>query len=131
MRKQQNILYIKYIAMRERCVNKLHPAYKRYWLRGIKCLWNNVEEFILDMWNTYSEWLTIDRIDINWDYCKENCRRITQKEQCNNRRSNRNITYNGITRNFWERVKELWIPRTTLQWRLYRWRSLERAFNKA
>lgn len=31
---------------------------------------------------------TIDRIDVDWDYCKNNCKRSTMKEQQNNRSNN-------------------------------------------
>ena len=31
---------------------------------------------------------TIERINTNWDYCKDNCRRATMKEQQNNRTNN-------------------------------------------
>ncbi len=31
---------------------------------------------------------TIDRIDVDWDYCKDNCRRATMREQQNNRSNN-------------------------------------------
>lgn len=123
-------LYEKYIAIVYRCTKQKHPAYKWYWWRWIKCEWKSFEDFISDMWWIYKQWLTIERLNNNWNYCKENCKWITQKEQCNNRSSNWNITYNWITKTFWERVNELWIPRTTLQWRLYRWWSLEDAFTR-
>ena len=49
---------------------------------------------------------TIDRIDVNGDYCPENCRFVNIKTQCNNRTSNYLITYNGKTHNLvgWEEI---------------------------
>jgi len=52
------------------------------------------EEFRDDMYKSYLEHVekyweketSIDRIDNNWNYCKENCKRSTPKEQSNNRR---------------------------------------------
>ena len=68
---------------------------KNYWWRWIMYTpkWEKFEEFYKDMWPTYKEWLTIDRIDNDWNYCKENCRWTTMKEQANNTRNNRIFEY--------------------------------------
>lgn len=81
--------YVIYSWMNERCSNSNQTGYHRYWWRWIKCLWNSFEEFKDDMREDYQNhvdefWLnntTLDRIDVNWNYCKENCRRLTNKEQ--------------------------------------------------
>ena len=61
----------------------------------VKCLWNTFEEFKRDMYDTYKAHVneyweketTIDRINPFGDYCKENCRWATVKEQALNKKS--------------------------------------------
>lgn len=85
-----------------RCNTETSHAYKNYWWRWIKCLRKSFEEFRDDMYESYLKhieqfWIkqtTIDRIDNDWNYEKDNVRWITMKEQCNNRRNNINIKYN-------------------------------------
>lgn len=66
---------------------------KYYYDKWIKCEWNNFWEFLQDMKESYDKHVeeywekntTIDRINCNWNYSKENCRRATYKEQYLNR----------------------------------------------
>lgn len=48
--------------------------------------------------NGYEENLTIDRIDVDGDYCPENCRFVDQKTQVRNRTNTVFITHNGETK---------------------------------
>jgi hypothetical protein len=81
------------------------------------------------MWETYKEWLTIDRIDVNWNYNKQNCRWITNKEQQRNKTNNHNITYKWETKTLSEWSDILKINYNTLSSRIYRWMSVDKAFN--
>lgn len=40
---------------------------------------------------------SIERIDCNKDYCKENCKWATTHEQSRNKRNNFYIVYNGVS----------------------------------
>lgn len=87
-----------------RCNNNSDKStdYKYYWWRGIKVERNNFEEFYKDMKEWYDDKLTIDRIDNNWNYCKENCRRVSRKVQANNMRTNHLVEIDWETHNLSE-----------------------------
>ena len=88
-----------YSKMNSRCNNKSESAYHLYGGRGIKCEWNSYEEFKNDMYDSYIQHVneydekntTIDRIDPNGKYCKENCQWATIDEQAYNKRNTRYI----------------------------------------
>lgn len=82
-----------------RCNRKDNISYYRYWARWIRCLWNNFDEFWGDMWESYEDHVrkfweadtTIERVNNDGNYCKENCRWATRKEQAKNKSNNKNF----------------------------------------
>lgn len=78
-----------YQWIKQRCYNKNHESYYRYWWRWITMCdeWLKwVQYFHKDMKEWYSDNLTLDRIDNDWSYCKDNCRWATAKQQASNTR---------------------------------------------
>jgi hypothetical protein len=121
-------IYRIFYGLKGRCNNVKHYQYKYYGRRGIKCEWNNYEEFKKDMYDSYTnhckeygeKQTTIDRIDINGNYCKENCRWATYKEQNNNKRKNHFIEYNGETKTVSQWSEDLGINKSTMIGRIRR-----------
>ena len=127
-------LYMKWQGMRRRCSDPSHKNYADYGGRGIKVCneWMHSFEKFRD-WSTengYNDNFSIDRIDNDGDYCPENCRWVSQKKQCNNRRSNRYITYNGQTHTLTEWSEIIGIKRAALNNRIntLKW-DIERALS--
>lgn len=89
-------------GIKSRCLNPKNNYFYLYGARGIKVCeeWCSDREkfFSWALENGYKEGLSIDRIDVNGDYCPENCRWVDRKKQMNNTRRNVFITFNDETK---------------------------------
>jgi len=123
--------YSSWSAMKSRCNNKNATGYKNYGGRGITVCdrWDLYENFYKDMGERPTG-TTLDKIDNNGNYYKDNCRWATQKEQTNNRRTCRFITARGKTQTVSQWGEELHINSSTIIERLNRGWSEERSLEE-
>lgn len=129
-------LYNVWKGMNSRC----NPSNKNYGGRGIK---------VCDKWakdyTAFRKWAlengydcnakrgkcTLDRIDVNGDYCPENCRWVNQVIQVNNTRINKKVTYKGETKTLMEWSEITGISHRLLYSRIFTYHmNIEDAFTK-
>ncbi len=91
--KKNTKLYYVWQRMKQRCHYPKSKDFSFYGGRGITVCeeWKNNFQAFYDwaMSNGYFDGLTLDRIDVNGNYEPSNCRWVTMKVQCNNRRPRR------------------------------------------
>lgn len=108
--KRSHRLYTTWHHMVERC-NKINSFnYHKYGARGIKVCdsWLNMDNFVNDMFPSYQEGLTLDRINNDLGYSKDNCRWTTIQIQNRNTRKiriNNTSNFRGVS---WNKEKRKW-----------------------
>ena len=92
-------LWYRWHGIKRRCLNESDERYHQYGGRGIKVCdewlesFDNFAEWALS--HGYEENLTLERIDVNGNYCPENCKWITLREQAFNKRDTKWVEYKG------------------------------------
>lgn len=124
-------IYTEYQTMKARCYYPKHSYFHLYGGRGITVCdeWLNDFQTFYNwaMSHGYADNLTIDRINTDGNYTPENCRWVTNKQQQNNRRNNRLITYKGETKPVSQWAEEYGIYYNTLLYRVRNGWSVEKA----
>ena len=136
-------IYYIWNAMKQRCSNKKFKDYHIYGGRGITYCndWETFDGFYNDMGQSYIEHLekygakdtTLDRIDPDKNYCKENCRWATIEEQSYNKRETIREEIDGQLLTLKEISLKYNIPLTTLYSRYekgYRGKELARSYGQ-
>jgi transposase len=125
-------IYRTWNSMVSRCTNPKNSSYFRYGGRGISVCekWRKFQGFYEDMGDKPYEGATLERIDNNGPYSKENCKWATMKEQCNNRRTNTIISINGKDHTLEQASIVLGLNRQTVSTRLSRGIPLDQALQE-
>lgn len=115
-------LYNIWSKMIQRTTNQNDNEYGDYGGRGIGICeeWRNSFEFFMK-WsyeNGYADNLTIDRKDNNKGYQPDNCRWVTNKENCRNKRNNHCLTYNGQTKTITEWAEITGLGKEVIRYRI-------------
>lgn len=129
--KRHSKAYVTWVNMRQRCGNPKNTAWPSYGGRGIRVCeqWCSFEAFYADMGDP-PPGMSLDRIDVNGDYSKDNCRWATGKQQARNKSDNRMIEFDGKVQSLGAWAEETGIDYYTLHSRLKRGWSIEDALTR-
>jgi hypothetical protein len=112
--------YSIWAGMLNRCKNNSQRCFKHYGGKGIKVCpeWYDFSTFLLDMGNRPSAHHSIERLNGNLAYSKDNCVWASAKQQANNRINVRKFTHLGEEKTIGEWAEYLGIPHSKLYYRL-------------
>jgi len=120
-------LYSIWWGMKQRCFDPKRESYKYYGGKGISVCpaWLEFEGFYNDMADSYVEGFSLERIDNNLDYSKDNCKWIPKSDQPHNRSANRGPDGTSLTKY----CAEHGLSYDTIQNRLRRGWDYDKALN--
>ena len=135
--KTKDRVYFVWQRMMARCYNPKIERYPNYGGRGITVCneWHDFFKFKEWAYKTGYDPLapifqcTLDRVDVNGNYCPENCRWATAKEQGQNTTRSHRITVHGEQMTISEASEKYGVPMATIWWRVSRgnWDETEAA----
>lgn len=123
--------YTTWIHMKDRCNNPKHTHFQHYGGRGIKICerWEyNFENFLEDM-GERPKGYTLNRIDNDGGYFKENCLWSSDLDQANNKRTNVFLEMDGKKMTAPQWARELNIKVVTIRARLRRGFPIEKVLS--
>lgn len=105
--------------MKQRCQNPNNPKYMDYGGRGLSVCkeWQSFDGFYKDMGEP-DKGMTLERIDNNKGYSRENCCWVDWYKQSTNRRTRR-TTKSGIMGVCWSKRDKKWLVRLTKHHKTY------------
>ena len=128
--RQEVRLYKIWDGIYQRCYNSKQKDYHNYGGRGIELCeeWKNSTTFMRWAYNNgYKDFLQIDRIDCNGNYCPENCRWVDVQTQAYNKRNTKYVIYKGEKVPYGLLCKQKKIHRDTVRDRLKKGWTVEEA----
>lgn len=126
-------LYRIWQGTKNRALNRNDEHWPDYGGRGITICdeWKTSFEAFRD-WsiaNGYRDDLTIDRINVNGEYCPENCRWVTPADQQRNKRNNRYYEYKGESKLLQGWADEFGVTRSMLWSKIRRGKEPKEVFD--
>lgn len=129
--KSSSRTYIAWASMCGRCLNPNNQAYKYYGGRGIYVCeeWKQFVNFYRDM-GSVPDGYSLDRINNDGPYSKENCRWATDYQQAQNKSNNRIFSISGETKTMSQWAREYKIDVRKVHARLKAGWSIEASLGK-
>lgn len=117
-----SVIYDRWQGMIDRCYRSHDKSFESYGGRGIKVCDEWLNSFLSfyewSIANGYSEYLTLDRQDVNGNYDPGNCRYVSMKEQNRNKRTNVLLTIGSETKCVTDWCEDFNFPRHVVYRRL-------------